>query len=320
MEPKHKRARVVFILISIYVLFQFFWWAFHIVSLHGEIRDLQLELLTDASAQRLAIEGYQKKVWMVRGEGTVFVSILLLGLWRLERYFRKEAALARQERNFMLSITHELKTPVAALRLFMDTLKRPQLKEEQREKLLNDALDETQRLDHLVENILLSTQLEKEDHQPYVSTFDLSALTTSVVQKLKGVIGKMHQLELDVSPLLQVNGDPNRIESIISNLYENATKYAPEGSVIHVGLKQEGRSIHLSVTDEGPGVPFQEKEEIFKKFYRVGNEDTRNAKGSGLGLYLVQRIAKEHNARVELTDNKPKGAIFNVVFPNAEKL
>lgn len=320
MEPKHKRARVVFILISIYVLFQFFWWAFHIVSLHGEIRDLQLELLSDSSAQRLVMEGYQKKVWMVLGEGAVFVSILLLGLWRIERYFRKEAALARQERNFMLSITHELKTPIAALRLFMDTLKRPQLKEAQREKLLNDALDETQRLDHLVENILLSTQLEKEDHQPYVSTFDLSALTTAVVQKLKGVVGKKHQLDLKVAPTLQIKGDPNRIESIISNLYENATKYAPENSTIEVVLREEAGSVHLSVADTGPGVPLQEKEQVFKKFYRVGNEDTRNAKGTGLGLYLVQRIAKEHNASVVLSDNQPKGAIFTVVFPNAEKL
>lgn len=316
MLRKQKRTRLIFLLLAGYVLFQFFWWAFHIVTLHGEIRDLQLEIIPEAAERVNNI--YDQKVWMVIGEGIVFVGLLLFGLWRIGEYLRKEAELARQERNFMLAVTHELKTPVATLRLFLDTLRSRRLPEEKQLSMLSDAVDETHRLDHLVENILLSTRLDNELSDTS-QTIDLSELTRKIVRKLHSSIGQSHETELDVEEQLRLKGDENNLESLIANLYENAIKYSPEGSMIRIGVHRHEQHAVLTVEDEGGGIPVTERERIFRKFYRIGNEETRQSKGTGLGLYLVERITLQHRGKVQVKSHNGRGSIFEVQLPLAEK-
>lgn len=316
MLRKQKRTRLIFLLLSGYVLFQFFWWAFHIVTLHGEIRDLQLQLMPEATESVNHI--YNQKVWMVIGEGIVFVALLLFGLWRIGEYLRKEAELARQERNFMLAVTHELKTPVATLRLFLDTLRSRRLPEEKQLSMLSDAVDETHRLDHLVENILLSTRLDNELNDTS-QTIDLSELTRKIVRKLHSSIGQTHETELDIEGQLRLKGDENNLESLIANLYENAIKYSPEGSTIRIGVHEQDGHALLTVQDQGGGIPAAEHERIFRKFYRIGNEETRQTKGTGLGLYLVERITLQHRGKVQVKSRDGGGSTFEVSLPLAEK-
>lgn len=312
MYPKQKRTRIIFLLLSAYVLFQFFWWAFHIVNLHGEIRDLQLSLMP-ASAESIECS-FQKKVWMVIGEGAVFVSLLLFGLWRIGNYLRKEAELARQERNFMLAVTHELKTPIATLRLFLDTLRSRRLPEEKKATMLNDAVNETHRLDHLVENILLSTRLD-HDHEGAFAPLNLTDLVESVTAKLQRSIGQDHHFDLELSPDIHIHGDANQVESLIANLIENAVKYSPEDSHIDISLKRLDGQACFTVEDEGAGIPPHEKERIFRKFYRIGNEETRKTKGTGLGLYLVERITRRHNGSIRVQSPEGKGSTFVLCLP-----
>lgn len=314
MDTKHKRTRIVFQLLGFYVLFQFFWWAIHIIQLHGEIYELQSQLnYTDLSGAD-AYDLYQKKVWMVTGEGVVFMLLLIIGMWQIARAMRRESNLARQERNFTLSITHELKTPVATLRLFLETMQARELSAEQKKKILADAVNETHRLDHLVENILLSKRLEqKADAQKGV--VNLSNIVNERTSKLQAVLCVDHPLEVEVEPNCVVIGDQLELESLLTNLVDNARKYTPVNSPIEVKLFRRKQKIVLSVIDQGPGIPDKERINIFKKFYRVGNEETRNSKGTGLGLYIVSRIAHQHNGTVGILERQGGGAIFEVTLP-----
>lgn len=264
-------------------------------------------------------EAYSSKVQMIIGEGFVFAGLLIFGIWRLNASLRKEAKLARQERNFMLSVTHELKTPVATLRLFLETFNtRKQLTEEKKTEILADALNETERLDHLIENILLSTRLELNVDQVYKNDIDFSALVRKVSEKLHRAIGGQHKLNIQVHDAISLNADPHMMESLLTNLFDNAVKYSPEGSLISVFLKQTDQGVTLTIEDEGSGVPIEERERIFMKFYRIGNEDTRKTKGTGLGLHLVNRITELHGGAVSVKDGARKGARFEVFFPQKQ--
>lgn len=308
---KSGNSRFVFRLLAVYILFQFFWWAFHIIQLHGDIRDLEIAL--NRTDPAFAHAFYEKKVWMVLGEGFVFVFLLIFGLWKMNSYLRREAELARQERNFLLSVTHELKTPVAGLRLYLETLmNRSQLEADKKEKLVRNALGETARLDQLVENILLSTRFELEE-VAHLTPLDLSQLTRSVVEKLRQTAGVRHNTKASVEGGISFVGDASLFESLITNLYDNAVKYSPEGSTIEVELKRDRDAVVLSVSDEGQGIPPEEAKRIFRKFYRIGNEETRRSKGTGLGLYLVERIARLHGGQIELSPKSP-GTHFTLTF------
>ena len=307
-----RNSRFVFRLLAVYILFQFFWWAFHIIQLHSDIRDLEVAL--NRTEMQMANAFYKQKVMMVVGEGLVFVGLLIFGLWRMNSYLRREAELARQERNFMLSVTHELKTPVAGLRLYLETLKnRPQLDADKKDKLVLNALNETNRLDHLVENILLSTRFELED-MAHLAPLDLSELLQTVSDKLRLTIGARHTTTVAIEPGIRFTGDASLLESLLTNLYDNAVKYSPEGSAIQVGLHRAADSIEITVEDAGQGIPHDELKRIFKKFYRIGNEETRRSKGTGLGLYLVDRITALHGGRIAVIPLSP-GSRFTLTFP-----
>lgn len=111
-----------------------------------------------------------------------------------------------------------------------------------------------------------------------------------------------------------VKGDAFLLQIMINNLLENSLKYSPRESPIFAGLKKQGSEIKMTVKDEGQGISDDEKKNIFLKFYRIGNEATRKAQGTGLGLYLCREIAIDHNADILMTDNKPSGSNFTVIF------
>ncbi|MEJ0081145.1 MAG: ATP-binding protein [Puia sp.] len=117
-----------------------------------------------------------------------------------------------------------------------------------------------------------------------------------------------------LEPDLYISGDPLLIQILVNNLIDNAVKYSPPDSPITIHLKKTGDLGILELIDEGSGIPKKEQKRIFQKFYRVGNENTRIAQGTGLGLYLSRKIARDHRMRIEVSDNQPKGTIFTVRF------
>lgn len=314
--PIHRRTLLLFSVIAAYVLLQFLWWAYLLISKDNELQALlnQLQALGVSSTIDHAEPG--RTFWMVAGEGTVFVTLLLLALWLTYRTVRHELGLARQQRNFLLAASHELRTPIAGLKLHLQTMQRRNLDPDRHATMITQALGEVDRLGALSEKILLAMRLEELRLPMNRSDLDLAILTTDVVERARGGYGRQHRIELSTPTHLMAMTDADAFGTILGNLLENACKYVPVGTSINVSLRRTAsHHITLEVADQGPGVPEEDRAHLFERFFRGGNEETRQAKGTGLGLYIVHRLASELGGKVTFRPGLSGGSIFAVVIP-----
>jgi K+-sensing histidine kinase KdpD len=247
------------------------------------------------------------------GEGLFILIVILVGAVFLYGAIRRQNRIHRQQQNFMMAITHELKTPISIARLNMETLQKHQLNDAQKEKIIKSSLQEINRLNTLTGNILVSAQLEGGSYRFDKETLDLSEIVNnSVSEFISRFPAKPWQREIEEG--VHLTGDPLLMQILVNNLVENAVKYSAAGSPVFIRLKKQDRKGFLEVRDEGSGVPEKERKRVFQKFYRVGNEDTRSTQGTGLGLYLVSKIARDHKMNISISSNKPRGSIFTVQF------
>lgn len=257
----------------------------------------------------------QKRQWMFISEATVFAFLLSWGFVVIFRSYRQKVALGRQQNNFLMSVTHELKTPLASAQLMLQTLQHRQLDEVKQKTLIGNALKDLGRLNNLMEKILLASKLDGSNAQKHFQEVNLSAICEEVFNRFENLHPTGYMFELQLSEGIYLHGDSFMLESLVSNLLENAAKYSPEGGLISLSLKQTSDLIVLSVADQGVGIPEPERNRIFEKFYRVGSEETRTTKGTGLGLFIVSDVVKQHKARIKVLGNEPKGTIFEIQFP-----
>ena len=213
----------------------------------------------------------------------------------------------------MIAITHELKTPISVAKLNLETMQKRKLDETQQQRLIQTTLEETNRLNALCNNMLLSSQIEAGGYRITNEETNLSELISNCVQDF---IRRYPQqkIETAIMPDIFISGDRLLLQMLANNLLDNAIKYGAKELPVTVLLSEENNKIFFSVKDQGKGIAAEEKEKIFSKFYRVGNAATKAAKGTGLGLYLCKKIAERHNANISMTDNAPSGAIFTVIL------
>ena len=290
---------ILFYILGIYALVQFIWWGYHLIELTEELKREPTEV--------------SKRVIMIMGEGFVFFMILIAGLWKIRRTMRKELELTRQQNNFMLSVTHELKTPLAATKLYLQTLQKRELDTEKRTEILSKAIQENDRLEILIDNILNASRLENHSFRPVISKIDVSALINRIADRFdKRNVKPAINREIAEGCVLET--DEFMLDAAVSNLIENALKYAGSEGIITVKLHRTGDNIVISVEDQGPGIPHGMEENIFKKFFRAENEETRSIKGSGLGLYIASEFIRILNGKIVCRQNMPKGAIFEITL------
>jgi len=300
------RPLVLFYVLVLYIFLQFCWWAYLIISLNLELSQPSLDSNEDVFTQ---------KVLMVLGEGSVFLIILFIGFYQVRKSFLREVEVTKQQRNFLLSITHELNSPLASIKLYLQTLQRRKLSEEKTEQVLDNALHDVERQRKLISNILLAARVDDSSYQITPEKVNASLLIKRICNQQAAHF--THEFQVDITPDIEVTTDVSALESIVTNLIENARKYAPESTHIKVEMTSDVNSFFLIIEDEGPGIPPEEQEAIFKKFYRVGNEDTRKTKGTGLGLYLVHFFVRSLNGSIMLKSGKRRGARFELQFPLA---
>ncbi|MEM9053552.1 MAG: HAMP domain-containing sensor histidine kinase [Bacteroidota bacterium] len=299
-----KRLSLLFYILITYILLQFAWWAY---------------LLIDLNQLYYADEGesvVNLKIWMVLGEGSVFLTFLLTGVFIMQRTIKKEINLVRQHRNFLLSITHELKTPIAAIKLGIQTLqKRKELNPEQRQMMEQTALSNTERLHSLIDNVLLATRIESGQHPLNLIPTNVSRETLRICQESEVSLAHESFIQKSIEPEIHIPLDSGAYESILVNLIENAYKYS-DGGKIKVTLKKVNHQVRVMVEDAGAGVPKAERKKLFNKFYRMGNEETRSKKGTGLGLFIVKELIELHKGSIEVLESEELGgAKFKISLP-----
>ncbi|MFY8013758.1 MAG: sensor histidine kinase [Saprospiraceae bacterium] len=326
----NNQLRIISYLVIFYMLLAFSWWT---VLLHTKNRDAFLaknELLKLSLIAKNEIkneeeflknsfhielrDAYKRQEWMILGEASVFVLSLLIGIVFINRGYHKEILAAKQSSNFLLSITHELKSPIASIRLGFETLQRKKLSEEQAHVLLKNGINDTDRLNNLVSDLLLSARLEST-YQLNTELFSLEILIEECVQLLKQKFPSAILKVNLIQEMPEILADYSAIRSVIINLLENAVKYSDSVPEINIGLTSNNERCVIEISDKGIGIDQNERKKIFEKFYRIGNEDQRKTKGTGLGLYIVDQIVRAHNGSITVSSNQPKGTIFNVFLP-----
>ncbi len=325
-----RRLRLLSNVVIAYMLVAFAWWSILLFTKNNDAFQakseyLQIVMVADGSInskeaffqsdayEQLAAE-YKRQEWMIFGEATFFVISLVIGIWLINRGYRKAIFAAQQRRNFLLSITHELKSPLASIKLAFQTIFTRNLDKGQVNMLSEGGIKETDRLNDLVNNLLLAAKVETA-YQPMMEALNLPELFTETTDRLSDKFPKASiQFENNL-PAGNFSGDQFGMNAIIVNLVENAIKYSPEPAQVIVQLSLVKDQMNVTVTDQGYGIDQSERKRIFDKFYRIGNEDTRKAKGTGLGLYIVQQVVKAHDGKVNVLSNNPSGTIFQIFFP-----
>lgn len=286
-----KKSILIFYLLLFYALLEMFWWGTVVIRLQPQ------------------------RVGMIMGEGSVFLFLLCVGAYFIHASIRKEDKLHEQQQNFLLSVTHELKSPLAAIKLSLQTIVKRDLDKQLQNSLLQNSLKDIERLDDLVENMLLATKIESRTYSFPKEEFDFSELVEKITDRLQvHSCGDEQIINVHIEHGIKVVGDKFALSSVVTNLVENAVKYSGPCAEVAVTLRQNDSKPFLTVSDKGPGIPDAEKMLIFDKFYRVGDENVRKSKGTGLGLFIVKEVLQNHDADISVKDNVPQGAIFEVTF------
>jgi len=310
-------ATITYWVLLLYIIAALLWWAVSLFRQNKKLHELERAALSPASPAYTAdlkkIEDKERKdVYKYTGEGSAFLCLILVGAFYIYRSVHRQFRLQQQQQNFVMAVTHELKTPIAVSRLNLETLQKYSLEEEKRKKLLQMTLQETLRLDTLINNILISSQLEGNSYKISKEELDLSALMKDVVKNFQGRYPE-RELQASIQEDIDMKGDAMLLKLLLSNLLENANKYSPKGKSVSLSLARKD-GIELTVADEGHGIPDEEKKAVFDKFYRIGNEQTRKTQGTGLGLYISKKIVQDHGGEIHIKDNNPAGSKFIVQF------
>jgi two-component system, OmpR family, sensor histidine kinase CiaH len=322
IKRKLQLVTIVYWVLLVYIIAALIWWALSLIRQSEDMYGLKkanINILYSPSDPVYQAQSKQIEEVLSRdrakyiGEGGTFLLLILLGAVFVYRSVRRQFRLQQQQQNFVMAITHELKTPIAVSRLNLETLQKYELDQQRKQKLLQMTLQENLRLDTLINNILISAQLEGDSYTPAREDIDLSSLTRDIAAQFCYRYPE-RKVEHKIEEGIELVGDPLLLKLLVSNLLENAQKYSPKDQPIVLELSSGSEQVMLMVKDFGTGIAEDEKKKIFTKFYRIGSEQTRKTQGTGLGLYLCKKIAKDHGATILVRDNTPQGSTFIVQF------
>jgi signal transduction histidine kinase len=248
----------------------------------------------------------------------------VIGLIVLLRTLRQRARLLRWQENFVAAVSHELKSPVASIRLTAETLSLRDPPKERREQLLRRIQEETERLETTTTNLLETRRLEEGAAKREPQPLDLAEVVGKVVESLTPSFSACGVTIVDELPRgLVLLGDRTEVQIVVTNLLDNAGKALAQcdGPKVHLqGARTDDGYVRLTVSDNGVGFPSSESHRLFVKFYRLGDELRRTSRGVGLGLYLVRSLVESGGGKVSATSpGVGKGATFQVLWPAAKE-
>jgi len=289
------------------------WWG---VLLYQKNQDLYAERLKHAdTAQIVDIEKEQSRQnIMIIGEGVVLGLSLLLGIYVINRSAQREIESATQQNNFLLSVSHELKSPIAAIKLALQTLTRKALPEDKKQSFVSSAIKDTNRLERLVQNILLSANMDAESFELLKTEIDYKNIFSQLIAQYQ----KSHpDHEVKMSSQDEAvtgQGDEAYLKQAISNIIENAIKYGETTGSPEIRLSKDKGVINIAIASKGAAISKADQSKIFSKFYRSKNNDVRSKEGTGLGLFLSHEIIKAHKGHISASSSHGSNT-FSISIP-----
>ncbi len=316
---KTVKLRFVFIVYWVllaYMIAALVWWFIALTRQNSQMTGFkQQQLLKDDAAYVLKYDAAEKerrrKEAQYIGEGSIFLLLILGGAIYVFRTVQRQLKQSQQQQNFMMAVTHELKTPIAVAKLNLETLQKRKLDETRQQRLLYTTLQEANRLNALCNNMLLASQIEGGGYKITDEEIDFSSLVEGCVEDFRTRFPE-REIKCEILPDQFATGDMLLLQMAVNNLIDNAIKYSPRETAITITLTETGSLLLLHVKDEGKGISAAEKKKVFEKFYRTGNAATKVARGTGLGLYLTKKIMQQQNGNISVTDNSPNGSIFTL--------
>lgn len=262
----------------------------------------------------------EARTWVIILVLSILLAIIIVGLIIIFTYYHKSINLYRLQNNFINNFTHELKTPLTSLKLFLDTFKNHELKRSDQLKYLNYMEKDTVRLSTIVDRILSIARIESNTYKTKFERVDLRNTTKIFIDNHDTVFRKVEikcEEPKSESPFFyQI--DKGLFEMLLSNIITNAIKYnESEKPQIKINFYETPKSFDIAVIDNGIGIEKKELKHIFRKFYQIGTAMDMTAKGSGIGLFLVQTIAQIHKAKVVVESaGLANGSTFTIKFPS----
>ncbi|MBP1623210.1 MAG: histidine kinase [Acidobacteria bacterium] len=305
--------------VTIFFLIQVLWilvmvvWIRWYLEKHEQIRTMAERLRTQAE-----VEG---PGWLPLLEGGLLLTLILAGATVIFIYYVKQHRLNQMQRAFVSNITHELKSPVASIQLALETMALRDLSDDRKREFVAMMLDDTERLSTLIDRILGAARIEKRRGRYRLEPVSMRHFVEEILA------GDRHLYEKDGRVIIFEKGrdarvaiDRTAMRVVLANLLENAARYSPAGSKIKIRLHRDLRSCRLDVIDSGDGIRGKDLKNVFKMFWRGSEEKASRVRGTGLGLYIVRNIVKDHRGKVWASSQGiGRGSTFSVRLPRARK-
>lgn len=252
--------------------------------------------------------------------GVLLLAVIIGGVVLNTIFLVREIRRNEQHDAFINAVTHELKTPVASIRLYLETLQTRPVEETRRQEFYGVMLADIDRLLGTIEQVLRTGRLGAASRRLNINRLDLGAIAEECLARTRTLHNiPATRLRYSPGPRLEILGDPDEVRAAVSNLIDNAVKYSGDSIEVDVETSLvDGRYATLRVSDRGPGIPKAELKRIFKRFYRVPGAVASRVKGTGLGLFIVRSVAKRHGGRAWAESEGPgRGSTFVLQLPVA---
>lgn len=255
--------------------------------------------------------------WVILLQGCFLMIIILGGVLLIFVFWGKQARLNRLQNNFVSSVSHELKSPLASIQLYLETIKLQDVSPEETQEFVDMMLTDTERLSALIDNILEASGADTKSLKLYFQLVELNPFIDEVIagyqQRLaeKGI-----QINIDTQDCPPLKMDKRAMRMVFNNLIGNALRYSQEGGLLTIRVRKNEKFCDIDFIDSGIGLSEKDCKKVFRKFYRVQNKETQNIEGAGLGLYITREIVKNHKGKIKVfSAGQGQGATFTVSLP-----
>jgi len=286
-------------------------WVNWFVGRHRQLK----ELATRYSPELLA----RTEGWSPLVQGLLLLAIILVGVYVLFIFWRRQSRLYQEQREFITQVTHELKSPLASIQLHLETIRLRRPPADRLDSFVDTMLDDTRRLHSQIDNLLLAARIEQRRRSVERREIDLSSFVQKYLDENRERLPPGTRLETSLEPGLRAAVEPDELGTVLRNLLENAVLYSPGVPELELRLKRNGRWAALALKDHGRGLEHDQLRKIFRRFYRVELPDER-IRGTGLGLYIVQSVIEGCGGTVQAESAGPAtGCTFTLQLPLVEK-